>query len=64
MTQLLLQLQQFKKYQVNSILPKAVVPAVTVPAAIITLELLGIQNNTSIAKTSKQSVEWYRDIIT
>ena len=43
---------------------KAVVSAVTVPAVTITLRLLGIQSNTSIAETSKQLVEWYRDIIT
>ena len=43
---------------------KAAVSTATVPAVIITLGLLGTQNNTSIAKTSKQLVEWYRDIIT
>ena len=43
---------------------KAVILAATVPAVIIILELLGTQSNTSIAKTSKQLVEWYRDIIT
>ena len=32
---------------------KAVVPAVIVPVATITLGLSGIQNNTNIAKTSK-----------
>ena len=36
---------------------KAVVPAVTVPAEIITLGLLGTQGNTNIAKTSKQLVK-------
>ena len=44
--------------------PKAAVPAATVPAVIITLRLSGAQDNTNIAKTSKQLVEWYRDIIT
>ena len=44
-------------------LPKAVLAA-TVLAAIITLGLLGIQSDTNIAKTSKQLVEWYREIIT
>ena len=29
-----------------------------------TLELLNTQGNISIAKSSKQSVEWYREIIT
>ena len=29
-----------------------------------TLELLGTQNNTSIVKTSKQLVKWYKNIIT
>ena len=32
---------------------KAAVPAAIVPAAIITLGLLGTQGNTSMAKTSK-----------
>ena len=36
---------------------KAVVPAVIVLAAIITLRLLGTQDNTNIAKTNKQLVE-------
>ena len=36
---------------------KAVVPIAIVLAVIITLGPLGAQNNTSIAKTSKQSVE-------
>ena len=35
-----------------------------VPAKITTLRLLGTQGNINIAKTSKQLVEWYRDIIT
>ena len=43
---------------------KAVVPTTTVPVKTITLGLLGIQSDTSIAKTSKQLVEWYKDIIT
>ena len=34
-------------------LPKAVVPAVIVPVAIITSGLSGTQGNTNIAKTSK-----------
>ena len=37
---------------------------VAVPAAITTLGLSGTQGNTNIAKTSKQLVEWYKDIIT
>ena len=44
--------------------PKAAVLAVMVLAKITTSGPLGIQGNTSIAKTSKQLVEWYRDIIT
>ena len=44
--------------------PKAVVPAVTVLAVITTSGLSGTQSNTSMAKTSKQLVEWYKDIIT
>ena len=43
---------------------KVAVPMATVPAEITTLGLSGTQGDTSIAKTSKQSVEWYRDIIT
>ena len=43
---------------------KAAVPTAMVPAEIITLGLLGTQGNTSIAKTSKQSVKWYKNIIT
>ena len=43
---------------------KAAVPVVIVLAKITTLGLLGTQNNTNIAKTSKQLVKWYRDIIT
>ena len=33
-------------------------------AEITTLEPSGTQGDASIAKTSKQLVEWYRDIIT
>ena len=43
---------------------KVAVPAVTVLAVITTSGPLGTQGNTSIAKTSKQLVEWYRKIIT
>ena len=43
---------------------KTVVLAVTVPAVIITLELLGTQGNTSIAKINKQLIKWYKNIIT
>ena len=32
-------------------------------AVITTLGPLGMQDNTSMAKTSKQLVEWYKDII-
>ena len=37
--------------------PKAILVAAAVPAVITTLELSGTQNNTNIAKTSKQLVE-------
>ena len=63
-TQLLPRLQQFKKYQVNSMLLKAAVPAAIVLAVITTSEPSGTQGNTSMAETSKQLVEWYREIIT
>ena len=43
---------------------KAAVPAVMEPAVTTTLGPLGTQGDTSIAKTSKQLIEWYRDIIT
>ena len=33
-------------------------------AVTITSRLLGIQGNINIAETSKQLVEWYKDIIT
>ena len=45
-------------------MPPKTTPIVAVLAAITTSELSGIQGNISIAKTSKQLVEWYRDIIT
>ena len=45
-------------------LPKVAVPAVMVPAVITTLGPSGTQSNTSMAETSKQLVEWYKDIIT
>ena len=45
-------------------MPLKVVLAATAPAVITTLGLSGTQGNTSIAETSKQLVEWYRDIIT
>ena len=40
------------------------VSAVIAPAVIITLGPLGIESNTSIAETSKQLIEQYREIIT
>ena len=45
-------------------MPLKVVSATIVPAVTITSGPLGTQGNTSIAKTSKQLVEWYREIIT
>ena len=46
-------------------MPLKAVPAASVPAATVTiLGPLGTQSNTSIAKLSKQLVEWYRKIIT
>ena len=42
---------------------KAAVPVATVLVKITTLGPLSTQSNTSIAKTSEQLVEWYRDII-
>ena len=43
---------------------KAAVLTAIVPAEITTLGLLGMQNNTSIAETSKQLIEQYKNIIT
>ena len=43
--------------------PKAVLAAIA-PAVITTSRPLGTQNNTSMAETSKQLVEWYKEIIT
>ena len=43
---------------------KAAVFTAIVLAVITTSGPLGTQNNTSIAKTSKQLVKWYREIIT
>ena len=43
---------------------KAAVPVATVLAETITLGLLGTQGDTSMAETSKQLVEWYKDMIT
>ena len=43
---------------------KAAVPTATVPVVITTSGPSGIQGNTNIAKTSKQLVEWYKEIIT
>ena len=44
--------------------PKAAVPAATEPAATTTSGPSGTQGDTSMAETSQQSVEWYRDMIT
>ena len=43
--------------------PKAVLAANALATVIIS-ELLGMQGNTNIAKLSKHTVEWYREIIT
>ena len=46
-------------------MPLRAVPVVNMPVAIvIMLGPSGTQSNTSIAKLSEQSVEWYREIIT
>ena len=45
-------------------MPLKAVPAVNMPVATVTTSrLLGTQGDTSIAKLSKQLVEWYRKII-
>ena len=43
---------------------KAVTPAAMEPVVTTTLGPSGTQSDTSMAETSKQLVEWYRDIIT
>ena len=45
-------------------MPLKVVPAATELAVITTLGPSGTQGDTSMAETSKQLVEWYRDMIT
>ena len=46
-------------------MPLKAVPAVSILAAIVTiLGPSGTQSDTSIAELSKQSVEWYKEIIT
>ena len=45
-------------------MPLKAVLAVNVLAIVIILGLLDTQSNTSIAKLSKQLIEWYREIIT
>ena len=43
---------------------KAVLAAQVLAATVTTLGLLNTQSDISIAKNSKQSVKWYREIIT
>ena len=45
-------------------MPPKIIPTAAVLVAIITSRPLGTQSDTNIAKTSKQLVEWYREIIT
>ena len=45
-------------------MPLKAVLVVNMLATVTTSELLGMQGDTSIAKLSKQSVEWYKEIIT
>ena len=42
---------------------KAVPIAQVLAITVITLGPLNIQSNTSMAKSSKQSIKWYREII-
>ena len=44
--------------------PKVVLVAQILAATVTTSGLLNTQGNTSMAKSSKQLVEWYREIIT
>ena len=43
---------------------KAVLAAQVLVLTVTTLGLLNTQSNTSMAKNNKQSVKWYREIIT
>ena len=53
------------KLTIKYIMPlKAVLMASVLAATVTTSGLLGTQSNTSMAKLSKQSVEWYKEIIT
>ena len=45
-------------------MPLKAVLVANVLATVIILGLLGTQNNTSMAKLSKQLVKWYKEIIT
>ena len=45
-------------------MPLKAVPAANALVTVTILGPLSMQNNTSIAKLSKQLVEWYRKIIT
>ena len=45
-------------------MPLKTVLAVNVLATVIISGLLGTQDNTNIAKLSKQLVKWYKEIIT
>ena len=45
-------------------MPLKAVLAASTPTIVTTSEPLGTQSNTSIAKLSEQSVEWYREMIT
>ena len=45
-------------------MPLKVVPAANTPAIVIILGPLGTQSDTSMAKSSKQLVKWYREMIT
>ena len=45
-------------------MPLKAVLAINAPATVIILGPLGTQSNTNIAKLSKHTVKWYKDIIT
>ena len=45
-------------------MPLKAVPVTNVPAIVTISGPSGMQSNTSITKLSKQSVEWYREIVT
>ena len=45
-------------------MPLRAVPTANISVIVTTLRPLGMQGDTSIAKLSKHTVEWYKEVIT